>query len=469
MTAIASVRSVRLMAGAAGMGAAAIAGVAITRLAVERFPAEAPEALLALTLLPLLALGVVAAPVLGPIAVFATFPLGTAPVAGLPLALQPVEVAVVGVAALVALSAVAAGRLRPPWSPALWCALALAGWTLVLVPSAVDAGLAVKQLAALLAGIGLACTMLAACRDMRDLRGALLGFAGAAGVIAVAALSTRPHLRAAFGGTVVRARPTGGVFTEPNQLGALCAMAASVTAGLLYGARTAARRAATAALLVVLLAALVVSASRGAWIGAAFGVLYLVAVLPPARRAAILAGVPLVVALALAAAAGVGSSATAALAERAASITVLSPEDLRRPVYSEAWREIRAKPLTGEGPGGFRVASAAPESGIEKLHPDHAYNILLTWGAETGLVGTGLLLAFAAALAVGARRARRLARRRGDVSDHALVAGLTAALVTVAGHGLFDYTPRNQLIWYAVWGLVGALLVCRREQRRLAA
>jgi len=89
-------------------------------------------------------------------------------------------------------------------------------------------------------------------------------------------------------------------------------------------------------------------------------------------------------------------------------------------------------------------------------------------GVRDGAVGVALIVGFAAPLGLAARQAGRLARARGDVRARALVAGVAAGLIALFVHGLFDCTPRNPIIWYAGWTLVGALLVCRREQRRLA-
>ena len=77
-----------------------------------------------------------------------------------------------------------------------------------------------------------------------------------------------------------------------------------------------------------------------------------------------------------------------------------------------------------------------------------------------------LILGFAASLAVTARRAGRLARARGDPRDHAVVAGVAAALLAAFVQGAVDYTLRNAVVWITLWTLIGVLLLARRETAR---
>ena len=117
-----------------------------------------------------------------------------------------------------------------------------------------------------------------------------------------------------------------GTFVHPNELGAFCAMGALVAAGLALGGRSRARRLLAGATMLILLAGLTLSFARGAWIGLALGLLYLLWTLPSARRAAVVIGVPLVVIAALA-----GSFSTAGktqiqvVGERVGAIKATSP------------------------------------------------------------------------------------------------------------------------------------------------
>jgi hypothetical protein len=67
------------------------------------------------------------------------------------------------------------------------------------------------------------------------------------------------------------------------------------------------------------------------------------------------------------------------------------------------------------------------------------------------------------ALAFAGRRAARGALARGDPRSRAVVGGLCAALITVVGQGFVDYTLRNVVIFITLWGLIGLLLVARRD------
>ena len=73
-----------------------------------------------------------------------------------------------------------------------------------------------------------------------------------------------------------------------------------------------------------------------------------------------------------------------------------------------------------------------------------------------------LIFAFAVSLVVATRRASRqfIADRRRR--DRAVMLGCAAALLTVLGQGIVDYTLGNPVIHIAFWTLVGALLVAAR-------
>jgi O-antigen ligase len=453
-----------LLRGAA-LGVAALAafgvGVGVTAFA-GLFGSAGPAVLLGLALGPPLAVAVVAAPVLGPLLVFATFPVGSTTVPTPIVELQSVEFAVLLVAGLVVLGRAARGVTPSAWSRQLWWPAALTGWTLVLVPSAIDTGLATKQVAALVGGLLFASVLLAACDDMTDARRVLGGLVAVAVVIAVVGFSSGVHFQASGSAAQVGGR-LAGTFDQPNQLGAFCAMVAPIAAGLLFGARTRLGRSAATVALLGVLVALLLSLSRGGWIGAGAAFLYLLIALPQARRLLLAVGIPLALAVVVAWPSAQSIPEVTVVGARARALTTLSPYDGRGDIYREAWREIRDSPLTGQGPAGFSVASARAESESATVHADHAHNLVLTWAAETGFPGMLLIVAFGVALAVTARRAGRLARLRGDSRDHALVAGVAAGLIAVVVQGTVDYALRNAVVWLTLWTLIGVLLVCRRE------
>jgi putative inorganic carbon (HCO3(-)) transporter len=449
----------------AALGAATFVFGAVVTAGALRFDDAAPWLLLALSVAPLLGLVALAAPLVGVAAAFATFPVGSVAVPTGVISLQSVEAAVLLVAVLVILRRLGTGRTPLPWSPPLWWALALIAWALAGLPSAVDKTLALKQLASLGGGLVFACVVLATCRDMTDLRRLLGMFTAIAGAIAGTAVSAGTQFQSTFEGGTVSGR-LEGAFNHPNQLGAFCALAAPVATGLLLGARTRLARAAAAVVLALVVAALMLSLSRGAWIGTALAFLFVIVTLPEARRLVVLVGVPLLTIAALIGSFAPTSSELHVVGERAHALTTLSPYDERPSIYREAVREIRADPWTGQGAGSFPVASGRAGSEASTVSAEHAHNLLLTWAAEAGLPAALMIVGLAVALALAARAAARAALVRGDVRDRALVAGLTGALLSVVGQGFFDYVLRNAVIFVAVWGLIGALLVCRREAAR---
>ena len=333
-----------------GAGLTAVAGL---------FGSKGPAVLLGLALGPPLAVAVVAVPVLGPLLVLATFPVGATVVPTPIVSLQTVEFAVLVVAGLVGAARVSGRHARAVWSPVLWWPAALIGWTLVLVPSAIDTGLATKQLASLIGGVVFAVVLLAACEDMTDARRVLGGLVAVGIVIAIVGLGSGIDFRASGSATTVGGR-LQGTFDHPNQLGAFCAMVAPVAAGLLFGARSALGRAAAGVGVLGVLVALLLSLSRGGWIGAFAAFLYLLIALPQARRLLLAISVPLVVAVAVAWSSASSIPEVTVVGARARAFTTLSPYDGRGDIYREAWREIRDAPLTGQGPAGFSVAQRAP-------------------------------------------------------------------------------------------------------------
>jgi putative inorganic carbon (hco3(-)) transporter len=458
-------RAVRVGAGVGVAAAAFAAGVALTAIVVT-FADASPWALLALPLAPLLALLVIAAPTVGVLLVVLAFPVGTLQVPTGVFPLQAVEAAVLVVVTVVVVRRLAVGRLPLPWSPPLWWAVLLLGWTLIGLQSAVDESLALKQIASLFGGLLLSAAVLAACRHMDDLRLVLGGFVAVSAGIAVASYAGGIELQSAYGAQTVAGR-LDGAFDHPNQLGSLCGLAAPTALGLAFGARTRLGRGAAWCAFALVGLALLFTLSRGAWVGTALALLLMIVALPEARRAVVLLAVPaVVVAVFVTTLAPVGGTEIAVVGQRVGAITALSPYDDRPTIYREAMREIRDDPLTGQGAGGFPVASARAGSEVSTIYVEHAHNLWLTWGAEAGIPAILFILGFMISLALAARRAGREFRRAGRLADRAITVGLAAALLSVVGQGLFDYVFRNSVANVALWAVIGALLVCRREALR---
>jgi O-antigen ligase len=456
---------------AAALGAGLLAfglGVALAAVSWKVGDDASPAVLVAIPLVPIIALGVLVAPVLAAITVFATFPIGSLQIQTGLIPLQTVELAVLAMVTVVALRRLARAQLPLPWQPPLYWALALLVWTIVALHSAIDDTLALKQVAALFGGIIFAASMLAACRTMDDLRVVLGSFVAITAGIGAASFSGGVRLQPAYGAESVAGR-LQGAFDHPNQLGALCALGISVALGLAFGARRPLARAGAAAAALVIATALTFTLSRGAWIGTALALLFLFIALSEVRRALLVLTLPAVIAIGFVASfVPVGNSEIKVVGERARALTALSPYDNRREIYAEAWREIRTHPVTGVGPGGFPIASARAGSRTSTYRVAHAHNLLLTWGAESGLPAVLFILGLALSLALAARKAGLIFRRLGRRHDRAIVAGLAAGLLAILGQGAFDYVLRNAVANMATWAIIGALLVCLREARRAA-
>ena len=436
--------------------AAAGTGVALTALA-SLFGTAAPLVLVGLAVFPLLLIGILQEPLAGVATVFATFPAGTLAIPAGLLSLQAPEAAVIMVAIVVILRRLAAAATPLPWAPSLWWLLGLLGWSVLAAPSALDTSLALKSVASLAGGIAFLCVVLDACRDLTDVRRAMAALTLIATGIAAYALLTGGEARALYGGTIISGR-IEGTFTQPNQLGSFAGLSAFVAAGLALGARSPAGRVFAGIALAIQLGALLFSLSRGAWIGTVIGMGFLILTLPQARRAVAVLSVPLVLIAAAVGAFAPTNPQVEVVGARIASLTDVGPYDSRTTVWNEAVREIQEDPWTGQGPGNFPVASARAASESRTVSADHAHNLLLNWAAEAGLPAAGLIVGFSVALALTGRKAKRGL----PPADRPLVACLGAALLSLVGQGLVDYTLPVVPIFLTVMAVTGMMLACRR-------
>jgi O-antigen ligase len=440
-------------------------GVGAAIIATQFEGKEAALALVALVVAPLLAIAIVINPLVAILIVLATFPTGSVAQNIGPLRIQAVEVAVFVAAMVVVLRRLAVGKIPLPFAGPLGWAIALFLWTLISMFSAIDETLAIKVLFSLLGGIVCSMVVLAGCRHMRDLRILLGGFVASGTSIALITLSETGHVSftTEFGGTEIVSGRLQGAFDSPNQLGSLGALMVPVAASLIFGLRTLRWRVVSAGALILLLGALMLSLSRGAWIGTAVAALFLLARLREARRLLVLVSIPVAIIGFFVWSLAPANTEVKVVGERAKAINALSPYDHRAVIYREAFREIKENPLLGVGPGGFQVASTRVVSESATLSYVHAHNLYLNWAAEAGLPSLVIILGFAIALGFAARTASRGATSRGDPADRALVLGISAALLSVLAQGAVDYVIPNPVVFIAVWTLVGALLVARRE------
>jgi O-antigen ligase len=421
------------------------------------FQESGPFVMIAIPLVPLAIVAVMINPIVAPMIVAASLPFGSAGAFGV----QVAEGAALAVGALIVVRRLAIGQSPLPFARELIWPVLLLGWTMVALLSAIDETLAIKQVIGLLGGILVAITVLASCRDLHRVR-ILLGFLTVVGLImALISLSTNHQLQAEHGGTDVKNR-LQGAFESPNQLGSWCALVIPIAAGLMLASSRRLPRILGAVALLALLAALTFSLSRSAWIGTGAAMILMLLTMREARRLLAILFVPLALIGYLIFSFGTAPPEVKVVGERVQAIGTRSPYDARSQIYNEALREIREDPVTGVGPGGFIVASRRAGTQTSTVSADHAHNLLLNYGAESGLPAVALVLAFALALAAAAYRGVRTVAQV-DPRHRGLILSIGAALFAIFVQGFFDFTLGNPVIRITVWMLIGALLVAVRE------
>lgn len=439
--------------------AAFVLGVALAAVG-GRF---GPALMLALPLAALGAAIILARPALGIAAVYLSFPAGFLSLPTDALGIQAAEAAVLLVLGVIAMRRLWAGEIPLPWSPPMWWGLLLASWAILATPGALDLGVAIKADAQLLGGMLLALAVLAVLPSLQEARPALATLLVVGTGMALFGLREVSDIRAAFGGTVVAGRAQG-VFTQPNELGAFSAIMLMVALGWVFAAPTKTAAAGGIIAAVSLAAALMMSLSRGAWIGAALASLLMLLLLPAARRTVVVLGIPaVVIGLALAATlAPPDPPQVEVVRQRLLTVTRPgeNPYDNRPAIYREALREIRERPVLGQGPGNFPVASARSGSLARTVGAVHAHNVLLTVGAEIGLPGVAWLIGLTVGVGLVVFAG---ARRLADPKDRALLVGIGCGLTAQLGQGIVDFNFRNPVLSILVWSLVGMVLVARRQ------
>jgi O-antigen ligase len=296
-----------------------------------------------------------------------------------------------------------------------------------------------------------------------------------------------PSFRIAPGSPLVRAYGTIGA---PNSFAGYLNMAWPLALALTVGAIRQAFRPATgrqpslvvgrwslvgwgaaaalALITIVLLAALVASFSRGAWLGAAAGLLAMTLALGPrAGRWAIaaLCGGALLLAL------GGAGLLPDALATRVSSISKnLALFDASNvPVTDQnfavvermaqiqaGWRMFLAHPFSGVGPGNYTPAYPDFAVGSWYASRGHAHNYYLHMAAEAGIVGA---LAYLALLGGVSYQALAALRRANSTFRRSIAIGCCGIIAATAGHDLFEnlHVLSMGIQLSVAWGLVVVL------------
>ena len=172
------------------------------------------------------------------------------------------------------------------------------------------------------------------------------------------------------------------------------------------------------------------SLSRGAMLGAAVGLLLLLA-WRRARRVALLGAAVLTVVTLAGANPLVSSEYFSTVQERLSTISDPTRESRRPQIWAAAIDMASEHPFFGVGMNQFEF-EAAERTLYERGDPvENAHNIYLSLAAETGLIGLGAFLAFALVVAMQAAVASGRGRQTG-----ALSLGLSAAMLAFLVQGL---------------------------------
>lgn len=358
--------------------------------------------------------------------------------------------------------------------PTSAAALAASIWTLGVLGSvafsddlARAAVLGTWQILAAWTAIGISVLARTEQRMQVSVAAVLLGASIVAGSGVIDGVSSR----GAFNGSVVEGRAIG-VFSQPNEYGLYTAMLWAFSLVLACLVHSWLKW--LAALCSVLsLAGLAASFSRGAWMGAALAAVVMAILVPQTRR-------PQTIGLAI----GLGMLSAALvivpfwqlprlLLDRVLSVFAggTNPYDNRPALMAEGLREWQENLLFGVGPNMYPVQSRSLASETRTLEGQHAHNLVLTVGAEQGIVGLVALGVFVAAVVVAFSSARRFALGRHGADTHrvplgaAVTMSAAAALVALVGAGVVDYPLRNALTRTTAWMFIGLALAGHRSLR----
>jgi hypothetical protein len=218
----------------------------------------------------------------------------------------------------------------------------------------------------------------------------------------------------------------------------------------------------------ILLAALVASFSRGAWLGAAIGVLGMLLAMGgrSARVGLAVAGLALLLLL------GGTQFLPAPIATRLESITsavqlfdpstvAVTPANFavveRMAQLWAGWKMFLAHPLLGVGPGNYTAAYQEFTAGPWFASRGHAHNYYLQIAAEAGVLG---LVAYLILLGSIVRALYQGRRHTSDSMRRAILIGICGIIAATAGHGLFEhvYVLHMTIQAATIWGLGVALV-----------
>lgn len=414
-----------------------------------------------------------------PLLIVLAIPLGDRTIPSGPLPLQLIDVVTGIVVSVVVVRRLLAGG-TPLSLP--WLALPLVTLPILAVVStvqSVDVGLSLRQTVQIVFGVLLSLAVASSVVDDRQRMIVVSVFCIVGGGVCLWGAFDSEATRVLDSGSLITNRATG-IFAQANELGAFAAVVTAMGLALTMTRGNRFARSAGYWGLAGGIGATVVALSRGSMVGIALAVVVFAVLLADIRLRILTVASLVLLTLVIAGAGKVGPTSLQIAGDRVATIVTgnENPYDERPAIYAEAQRQIRERPLFGSGPGSFPIASGVgKQPGLSlstaEFHglpvtvgADHAHNVLLTVGAEMGLLGIGLAVAFTMLLGSALLRvSRRAAVRNGQV----VIAGLAAALSTFVGQGLVDFTLRNPIVFATLWLMVGLALGTLLSSRQSAS
>ena len=358
-----------------------------------------------------------------------------------------------------------------PLVPVSWAAFGACVWTVGIVASvtfSADPGraaiLGTWQILAAWMAVGIAQLVDTPQRVKAVSVAVLIG----ATITAASGLAGGLDLQEAYGAAVVQGRAVG-VFSQPNEYGLYCAMVGAFSLGVASMSRGYLRYLG-ALCSVASIAGLATSFSRGAWVGAATAALVMAILIPQTRRVQAVALICVVSALAAVSVIVPYWRLPGLLASRVLSVFTAeaNPYDNRPALLVEGLRQWAERPILGVGPNMYPVESRTLLSETRTLEGQHAHNLIITTGAEQGLIGLLALTLFIVAVVSAARTARRLITGAHSTNPNTIPIGAAVtlssvgALVVIMAAGLVDYPLRNALTRSTAWMFIGLALAGQR-------
>lgn len=314
----------------------------------------------------------------------------------------------------------------------------------------------------------LAISIAAVVRTPKQLHAVLICVLVGASIVAATGLQGGFNQSGAFDASIVDNRAMG-VFSQPNEYGLYCSMLWAFSLGVACLCQGWARIVG-ALCSIVSVAGLAASFSRGSWLGAVVAAIAMAVLVPQTRRPQAIVLISVVTVL--------GASLVLVPYWRLPSLLLSrfvsifngesNPYDNRPALMTEGFREWGENLIFGVGPNMYPVESQTINSATRTLEGQHAHNLIVTMGAEQGIVGLIALGLFVAAIVGAVRAARRIAVPKGLPRPHHIPLGAAVTLAAMGGMiaisaaGLVDYPLRNALTRSTTWMLIGLLLAGQR-------